>query len=230
MTPYYSENGIQIFHGDCREALPSLPKVDLILTDPPYGVGFAYLSHLDTLDAWRKLFTWTVTVARQRADMTILPSCQINQLYWIYQNFPPDWLICWHKGSPGTAAHVGFNDWEPLVVYGRTQGLSMHDHFYAQPAPFTNGHPCPKPLAWAKWLLARSTKPEGLIIDPFMGSGTTLRAAKDLGRKAIGIEIEERYCEIAAKRLSQQVLPLHEPECLSINNRSPASQASLIEV
>jgi len=86
----------------------------------------------------------------------------------------------------------------------------MHDYFYAQPEPFDNGHPCPKPLAWAKWLIAKSTAQT--VLDPFMGSGTTLRAAKDLGRKAIGIEIEERYCEIAAKRMSQMVMELCEIE------------------
>ena len=101
---------------------------------------------------------------------------------------------------------VGFNDWEPLLVYGKTDGLQMHDFFFAQPDPFANGHPCPKPIRWATWLIERATKQSHVILDPFAGSGTTLRAAKDLGRKAIGIEIEERYCEIAAKRMAQAVL------------------------
>ena len=69
------------------------------------------------------------------------------------------------------------------------------------------GHPCAKPFKFWKWLLAKGSSSEAdIVIDPFVGSGTTLRAAKDLGRRAIGIEIEERYCEIAAKRLSQEVL------------------------
>jgi hypothetical protein len=71
------------------------------------------------------------------------------------------------------------------------------------------GHPCPFPLTIAARCIGASCPPGGVALDPFMGSGTTLRAAKDLGRKAIGIEIEERYCEIAAKRLSQRVLDLH---------------------
>jgi site-specific DNA-methyltransferase (adenine-specific) len=81
----------------------------------------------------------------------------------------------------------------------------MHDHFYAQPAP-ADGHPCPKPIRWASWMMQRASLERDLVLDPFMGSGTTLRAAKDLGRYAIGIEIEERYCEIAAKRMAQGVL------------------------
>lgn len=224
MKAYYEDKWVTIYHGDCREILPFLPKVDLVLTDPPYGVDFNYASHVDSLVAWRDLFTWVVTVGRGRADMVIAPSCQIKQLSWIYQQFPPDWLICWHKGSPGTVAHVGFNDWEPLVVYGRTAKLSMHDHFYAQPEPFNNGHPCPKPLTWAKWLISRSTKQEMVIIDPFMGSGTTLRAAKDLGRKAIGIEIEERYCEIAAMRCNDA-----QPALMEALERAKETQSLLSE-
>ena len=72
------------------------------------------------------------------------------------------------------------------------------------------GHPCPRPLNGMKYLVECFCPPSGLVVDPFMGSGTTLVAAKDLGRRAIGIEIEERYCEIAAKRLAQEVLPLTE--------------------
>lgn len=67
------------------------------------------------------------------------------------------------------------------------------------------GHPCPKPLRWMTWALSLAGDGVQSVLDPFMGSGTTLRAAKDLGRKAIGIEIEERYCEIAAKRMGQEV-------------------------
>lgn len=79
----------------------------------------------------------------------------------------------------------------------------------AQPAT-PNGHPCPKSEQWARWLIKRATDDSAVICDPFMGSGTTIKAAKDLGRSAIGIEIEEKYCEIAAKRLSQEVFDFSE--------------------
>jgi len=71
-----------------------------------------------------------------------------------------------------------------------------------------SGHPCPKPLIWMRWAAALGSRTGETVLDPFMGSGTTLRAAKDLGRKAIGIEIEERYCEIAANRMAQLAMPL----------------------
>jgi site-specific DNA-methyltransferase (adenine-specific) len=207
MKPYYEEHGITIYHGDCREVLPTLGHINLVLTDPPYGVGFEFPTYIDTLENWKELMIDLVGRIRATADMGILPSCQIKQLEWIYKNVPPDWLLCWFKGATGCAASVGFNDWEPLLVYGRTEKLCMHDHFLAIPETPNFGHPCPKPIQWAKTLIQRATKDGMLVVDPFMGSGTTLRAAKDLGRRAIGIEIEEKYCEIAVKRLSQKVLP-----------------------
>lgn len=211
MTPYYESAGIAIYHGDCRDVLPAVNRADLVLTDPPYGVGFGYASYEDTLPKWRDLMAFLTDWTRRHATMGIWPSCQINQLGWIYANVPPDWLICWYKGSPGHSAFVGFNDWEPLLVYGKPKGLQMHDFIHVQPTPADNGHPCPKPILWAKHLIAKTTQVGDTVTDPFMGSGTTIRAAKDLGRKAIGIELEERYCEIAARRLSQEVLPLEVP-------------------
>jgi hypothetical protein len=107
----------------------------------------------------------------------------------------------------------GFTCWQPIHFYGPDPYLedgkgSRPDSFSTTEAAEQNGHPCPKPIGTMKWLVERVSRPGETILDPFMGSGTTLRAAKDLGRKAIGIEIEEKYCEIAAERLGQEVLDL----------------------
>jgi len=205
---YYSDDAVAIAHGDCREILPLLGPVDLVLTDPPYGVGMDYASYDDTPENWRELMEFLIPWAKVNAQMLIMPCARIMALPWIYQTFPPDWLMAWYKGSPGTSAWTGFNDWEPHLVYGKVKGIQMHDYIQATPEPFTNGHPCPKPLRWGKWLIERASFPDQTILDPFCGSGTTLRAAKDLGRKAIGIEIEERYCEITARRMSQSVMAI----------------------
>ena len=207
MKPYYQHQGITIYHGDCKEILPTLGKVDLVLTDPPYGVNLEYESYQDTEENWFLLLNDVIPKMRSVADMVIFPSCQIKRLDWFYINHKPDWIIAWYKGSPGHVSYIGFNSWEPLLVYGKTKGLSMHDHFQTNlDEPMGSyGHPCPKPLKWAKHLISKACPENGTVLDCFMGSGTTLRAAKDLNRQAIGIELEEKYCEIAAKRLSQEV-------------------------
>lgn len=209
MKPYYQESGITIYHGDCREILPGL-HADAVVTDPPYGIGFTYESHDDSPDKWFDLMNDVVPLMKAAAPFIVMPSCAINRLGWWYSTHKPEWLIAWHKGSPGHSSRVGFNDWEPLVTWGRPH-RPMHDHFQAPCGFDDSGHPCPKPVEWAKWLVRRACPYGGVVVDPFMGSGTTLRAAKDLSRRAVGIEIEERYCDIAAKRLAQDLLPLDPP-------------------
>ncbi len=96
--------------------------------------------------------------------------------------------------------------WEAICIYNQPLKITRSDVFVSNPEK-PNGHPAPShPYLYHKEIL--SVFPAEIVVDPFMGSGTTLRAAKDLGRKAIGIEIEERYCEIAADRMSQTVMPL----------------------
>lgn len=158
LKPYYEQDGITIYHGDCREVIPQLPKVALCLTDPPYGVNLEYADYKDTEDNWFALLDVVIPMLRGKADMVVMPSCQIKRLGWFYRKHEPDWLIAWHKGSPGHVSAVGFNDWEPLIVYGRTKSLSMHDHFtvHNDERMGKYGHPCPKPVRWASWIISRA--------------------------------------------------------------------------
>lgn len=205
MTPYYKDPYVTIYHSAAQDILPSL-KADTIITDPPYGVGLDYGDQTnDTPENWRALMSFLIPQGKVCAPFMILPCCRILELPWIYAQFPPDWLLCWYKGSPGSRSPVGFNDWEPHLVYGKPHA-QMHDFFQSTPEPFDNGHPCPKPMSWANWLVSRAVPPQGSVIDPFCGSGTVLSAAKNLHRQAIGIDIEERFCEISARRCSQEVL------------------------
>jgi site-specific DNA-methyltransferase (adenine-specific) len=208
MQPLYNRKGIQIFQGDCLDIMPTFQdkQFNAIITDPPYGVGLEYDIYNDAPENWRPLFSKIIPEFKRIAKMSILPSCQIAELPFIYTRFPPDWLIAWYKGSPGHRAFVGFNDWEPLLVYGKNDGVVMHDHFYAKPETSPNGHPCPKSVEWASWLIRHATREGDLILDPFMGSGTTLVAARNLNRRAIGIELSPTYCEIAIERLRQDLL------------------------
>jgi hypothetical protein len=194
MKPYYEENGIVIYHGDCREILPSLPKVDLVLTDPPYLDG-------DLSDMLDVLLVLT-------ARIVVTPGKQ-ESFSWIRRKAPV-WEYAWKcsgTSSLGGSAclHILF---EPILAYGfpkRPLGSDLLD-FPLVVDPAASGHPWPKPMRLFSKLLSHFSDPDETVVDPFMGSGTTLRAAKDLGRKAIGIEIEEKYCEIAANRLRQEVL------------------------
>ena len=206
--PYYQDEWVTIYHGDCRDILPQIPdkSIDLVLTDPPYGVGLDYISYDDTRENWLKLIDFIIPWGIKRAGMMIMPCSRIVELEYIYTHYPPDWLMCWYKGSPGTSAWTGFNDWEPHLVYGKNKGVHFHDYFYAPPSDNGNfKHPCPKPQKWANYLIVNTTQVDDLILDPFLGSGTTAYCAKKLNRRCIGIEIEEKYCEIAAKRCSQGV-------------------------
>lgn len=206
MEPYYEDEYVTLYHGDCREVLPDL-SAEAVVTDPPYGVEFEYESYDDSRDNWFRLIDETIDLMRQSVGFTVVASGGIDKLKWWYNNYPPDWVLSWYKGSPGHLSKVGFNDWEAILTWG-TPYNQMHDHFQTPCGFDGSGHPCAKPMEWANWLVRRAAPEGGTVIDPFAGSGTTLRAAKDLGRKAVGIEIEEKYCRIITERPSQEVLAL----------------------
>lgn len=190
--------------------MPLLNPVDLIVTDPPYGIDLEYNTYEDTPENWYKLMDAWIPLTKM-ATMTIFPCCRIKSLDYFYKaeraGRIPDWIIAWYKGSPGHRAYVGFNDWEPLLVYGKTKGTQMHDYFYCQPETADNGHPCPKSVDWAKWLIHRTTKEGDTVLDSFCGSGTTLVAAKEMKRRAVGIEMDKTYCEIIKKRMRNTTVP-----------------------
>jgi len=200
MKPYYQDKWVTIYNGDCREILPQLDvKVDLVLTDPPYGVDFRGCNWDKEIPNWlptcRSIFP---NVAFTTAPLTM----------WLYPS--PDWVVSWHRPASSSRRPDGkFNHWSPVLVYGKWEKdidiISLHA--IANSMPHGYGHPCPKPLSLFKWLASGFTA--DTILDPFMGSGTTCIATKELNRYSIGIEIEERYCEIAAKRCSQEVMELN---------------------
>ena len=194
MTPYYQEDGITIYHGDCRDVLPSV-SADLVVTDPPYGMGKAeWDEEIVPVDSW-------LPIARLKGRPVAL-FCGVKGTY----DYPrPDWIGAWVRlgSTQRNGALLGFCNWEPILFYGMP---SLSNDVISVPNYHgVDGHPTPKPLRLMSALLGRM--PAGVVADPFCGSGTTLLAAKNASRCAIGIEIDERYCEIAVKRLAQRVLP-----------------------
>ena len=218
LKPYYDDgNGIVIYHGDCREILPHLEPVDLVLTDPPYGVELgskanngreriAYTRLADNDETINEVVALLSMVIVRTKRMVLTPGVK-NML-----RYPtPTHIGSFYYPAASGCNPWGFSCWQPIYFYGKDpyggKG-SRPDSYSSTEAAEQNGHPCPKPIGQWSWLMARTSLEGETILDPFMGSGTTLRAAKDLGRKAIGIEIEEKYCEIAANRLRQEVLGL----------------------
>jgi len=189
---------------DCMDVLPTLPKVDAVITDPPYGIGFQYATHDDTPDQWFALMDKVVPLCRSLSRFVIMPSCAIKRLPWWYANHQPEWIVAWHKGSPGHVSTIGFNDWEPHVVWGRPK-RPMHDYFSTQCGFDDNGHPCPKPVAYTDWLVSRGSGAGEVVCDPFMGSGTTGVSCIKHGRKFIGVEKDPAYFDIACERISRAV-------------------------
>lgn len=210
MTPYYQDSAVTIYHGDCLEFVGDdgswLPEIDLLLTDPPYGIGLQTQdNHLDA--PWKD--------DEGAPDMRPFLFCREHVIWGgNYFALPPSegWLI-WIKRPRGydfdddprnyAVIEMAWTDLptKPRMKHhvwdgGKREGDRSNREFL---------HPTQKPLELMRWCihLSRTT---GTVLDPFMGSGTTLRAAKDVGRRAIGIEREEAYCEIAAKRMSQESL------------------------
>jgi len=218
MKLYYDEKGIEIWHGDCREFFYKLRLVDVIVTDPPYGINGASNSLIsgkskgdydtetfeDTQDYLLNCIIPTLTGLLSVIPRAVLTPGQVN--IWKYPE--PAHVGCFYYPASTSISRWGMRLWQPIFYYGKDpyQGKLREDSKICYDSDRETDHPCPKPLKSWKWLVGRASLEGETILDPFMGSGTTLRAAKDLGRRAIGIEIEERYCEIAAKRLSQEVL------------------------
>jgi DNA modification methylase len=214
MTPYYSHAGIQIFHGDCREILPTLGKFDLLLTDPPYGIGAAKnlrgnKQHGKAVAPSRDYgdANWDDQPASD-ADLFLARQAATQQVIFggNYFTLPPSraWLV-WDKvnGDNGYAdCELAWTNLEMAVRMFRWQWMGMLQEDMSRKEQRV--HPTQKPLPLMKWCI--SLVPDAkTVLDPFCGSGTTLVAAKAMGLTAVGIELHEPYCEIAAKRLSQEV-------------------------
>jgi len=246
MTPYYDEDGITIYHGDCREVLPAGLGLDVaaIVTDPPYGETSL------TWDRWPRGWITALDRAVDANQMWCFGSMRMflehalefapwqfgQDVVWRKHNgsgFHADRFkrvhehtIHWYRGAWGDLAispvfthdavakqvrrktrptHTGdidtaayrSEDGGPRLQRSVIDVRSCHGHAE---------HPTQKPLGIIVPLIEYSAPAGSMILDPFMGSGSTLRAAKDLGRRAIGIEVDERYCEIAARRLAQGAL------------------------
>lgn len=216
--PYYSDDRVTLYHGDARE-LAATVQADALVTDPPYGVFLGdvvngqsvakqqqpYTTFEDTPDYLASVCMPIVVDAIARTTRAAI-FCG-NRNLWLYP--PATEVGCWYVPAATSRGKWGFVTANLILYYGKSPRAGIGDtanSFSMQATSDTRAHPCAKPMPVMAWLVDKASREGDVVFDPFAGTGTTLRAAKDLGRKAIGIEIEERYCEIAAQRLSQEVL------------------------
>jgi site-specific DNA-methyltransferase (adenine-specific) len=208
VNPYYEDDAVALYHGDCRDVLPQLTDaIDTVITDPPYGVGMAsyaddFAVTLEVLPTLPGALMACFTSPRRVPAVAAVPSWRFERLLWMHKS--ADMAAPWRGWCMNSEAVVVMSrptaKWPPPGSY-RSDTYSVGPWERA-------GHPAGKPLAVVADLVRRLSL--ACVLDPFAGSGTTLRAAKNEGRRAVGIELEERYCEIAARRLDQGVLDFGE--------------------
>lgn len=246
MTPYYQDDAVTIYHGDCFDILHELDGIGAVVTDPPYSSGGAFRGDRaqqtsvkyvsSTTQAYRPEFagdnrdqrsfaawcTLWMNAARNAAvpgavlasfiDWRQLPTISdaLQAAGWTWRG-----VAVWDKTLKARPSAGQFTNQAEYVAWG-TNGPAVRREIGFQipgvfpfPAPDNadREHIAQKPAEVMRWIL-QTVAPDAVVLDPFMGSGTTLRAAKDCGHRAIGIEVDERYCEIAARRMAQEVLPL----------------------
>ena len=213
MKPYYDHGGITIYCGDCREILPTLNPSALLIADPPYGMNLD-TDYSGTGGPTRMSGrTWDSRVRGDDehfdpAHLLIYPRVVIWGANHFARSLPEknSWIV-WNKRGDGAPSGMHFGDCE-LAWSSVGVGIRMYSHLW-HGAPRWREEPClhptQKPVSLMAWVIQNYAADQGSIVDPYMGSGPTLVAAKLGGRRAIGIEIDERYAEIAAKRLAQEV-------------------------
>lgn len=190
--------------GDCLEVMAGM-NADSIVTDPPYGVHFRG-------NEWDKSIPNWFPLGRMISDQIVVITSPTTQ--WDYPR--PDGVLVWYRpASSSIAPSGGFNHWTPILVYGdvkfRVDVINLHAIANSYKKGFE--HPTPKPIKLMDWIINEMPQ---VILDPFMGSGTTGVACANLGRKFIGIEIEEKYFDIACRRIelaqSQIKMEFDKPE------------------
>lgn len=227
MKPYWTDGTAAIYHGDCRDVMQTMGagSIDLILTDPPYGVHYVTarrsrndklrrpIENDESLDVVGE--AWPVVMKLLKDDRhwyAFASPRMIPQAANVFDGSKH--ILAWDKGDRGTVGDLecGFGEAWEAIFYGMKGRRPLNGKRprtiirYDWSSTLDPVHPTVKPIPLLSKMIGWSTGESELVLDPFMGSGTTLRAAKDNGRRAIGIEIEERYCEIAARRLEQGVL------------------------
>lgn len=209
----------KVICGDCLDVMREIPDggVDLILTDPPYNapdIGpqhkkYSYGKMQLPLKEYKAFCQGWIKEAKRLSKRIVFTPGIANMCFYPQ----PLWCLCWHKPASVSFNRMGgFNAWEPIFIYGKIpKGKRLgQDYILCNTLNLKKGieslHPCPKPPRLWNILIDKFSEKDEIILDPFIGSGTTSRGCKDLKRNFIGIEINPDYCKIAEERLAQGVL------------------------
>jgi site-specific DNA-methyltransferase (adenine-specific) len=202
--------------GDCLEILPTLAGVDAVVTDPPYGInlgktsgtGGAHGLNLDAYESYEDTYENFVAeiVPRLNASLDAAKRSAVFSGPHIHEQRKPDAIGGVHCSAGSGRHRWGFKTFLPVLFYGTAPALNLG----AKPIMLSsnettqkNGHPCPKPIGWMKWLVGLASLGGETVLDPFMGSGTTGVACQSLGRVFIGIDREPKYFDIACRRIEE---------------------------
>ena len=233
-----------LYRADCRDVLPLLPKVDAVVTDPPYGIGFVYDTHVDDEASYQE-FIWPII---ERAEALLHPGCPVfvwQAQKWMnrfHELFPRNWriLIVGKNFVQIRATHMQYA-YDPVVVWWKDganpwtwkDGPIRRDYFVSNCASTMSDtkslaklHPCPRQVDVCEYVIGNWAPPNSTILDPFMGTGTTGVACVKLGRKFIGIEIDEGYFEIACRRIEQAYA---QPDLFVASPIPAAEQLTMLE-
>lgn len=220
-----------LYNADCREVLPLLPKVDAVVTDPPYGIGeanknFASRGKLASADKYERS-NWDDRPA-DPAVLTWALKNSTHQIIWggNYFDLPPtSCVLVWDKMGPANDFADCELAWTNLPKAVRRIRF-LWNGCMRRERDIERQHPTQKPIDVMKWCIEHLPEPNRTILDPFMGSGTTGVACVKLGRKFIGIEIEPKYFEIACRRIKQAY---QQPDMFVEAEKPKAEQLSLME-
>ena len=209
-------SSIDLRQGDCLEVMKDIPdgSVDMVLTDPPYGLNFSYHSYNDTRENLKKLIDDFMPEA-MRISNRVFVMCGPTQIC-LYPE--PTWVISFTWNTTGSFGKYGYNQWTPILCYGKdVRGFGRVNGVLKSDVLRISGgggvgfmrsaeekkHTCPKPMTMMVETIKRLSNEGDTILDPFMGSGSTGVAAKNLNRNFIGIELDEKYFEIAKRRIEE---------------------------
>ena len=210
----------KVICGDCLEVMKLIPdkSIDLILADPPYGIGFNYNENFTDYNEPKKYGHWLKKVIKQTSRI-------LKDQKWAFFWQAMPYCNEWHKWFPAgyrifagiknfaqyRPIHIQYS-WDPIIFWNMTKSeikgqAGLRDYHIGNTARWvaepSMGHPCPRPLDTVKFIISMCSNIDDVVLDPFLGSGTTAVACKELGRHLIGIEINPEYCKIAERRLAQ---------------------------